>query len=310
MFERFTEETIRSLTYAREEASQYGLQEVSPFLLLFGLRKEGTGIAARLLRTYEIDLETVRSHYKSRRTLGTEVNKLYDKPEFDERLRNCLAQSVNQSHPEKLVSTGDLLISILQNDRDFASWFTVSFDLELSKILGDLENAKTVWKGENPELPNHEEAVCRCTFLKPESLSFRDWQSIHGFFNNNFSMRVIRVYGLKDKQESDFRHTLERHSRILEQDSESAILIRLQFGNTVLNCHLWEVGQYEITLGNLDIIDTRLKIRLIEFMLDLARNLNLKITLSDESSANEPMLEALPDGRLRINHERVIEDFV
>ncbi|MCW5821253.1 MAG: hypothetical protein KIT34_00530 [Cyanobacteria bacterium TGS_CYA1] len=310
MYERFTEEAIRSLTYAKEEASQFGLQEVSPFLLLIGLRKEGTGIAATLLRTYKFDLESLRSHFKARWTLETEVNWLHNKSDFDESLLNCLAQSVRHSHPEKLVNTGDLLASILQKDENFASWLSANFNLELSKVLGDLEIATASWQAKNPELQNYEEAICRCFFFKPETLSFRDWQSIHGFFNNNFSMRIIRVCGLNEKQKLDFEQTLERHFRILEQDKESGKLKRLQFGTAVLNCYSCEDDENEINMGNLDIIDTRLKIRLIEFMLELARNVNQKISLSDESRADEPMLEAFPDGQLVIHHERVIADFV
>jgi len=60
MFERFTDRARRVVVQAQEEARQLDHNYVGPEHILLGLIHEGSGLAARVLESLEMNQETVR----------------------------------------------------------------------------------------------------------------------------------------------------------------------------------------------------------------------------------------------------------
>ena len=60
MFERYTEKARRVIFFARYEASQYGAASIESEHLLLGLLREGDGVAARVLRGLNVDVQKAR----------------------------------------------------------------------------------------------------------------------------------------------------------------------------------------------------------------------------------------------------------
>jgi ATP-dependent Clp protease ATP-binding subunit ClpC len=68
MFERLTEKSMKALELARQEARAEGHAFVGSEQILIGLIVEGTGIAARVLQSKQVDLEAVRR--EARKIIG------------------------------------------------------------------------------------------------------------------------------------------------------------------------------------------------------------------------------------------------
>jgi ATP-dependent Clp protease ATP-binding subunit ClpC len=60
LFERFTEKGVRVVMLAQEEARRSGHNHVGTEQMLLGIIGEGTGLAARMLKSYGMDLNTAR----------------------------------------------------------------------------------------------------------------------------------------------------------------------------------------------------------------------------------------------------------
>ena len=62
MFERFTEQAIKAIMLAQEEARRLGHNFVGTEQILLGLVGEGTGIAAKVLLDMGLNLKIGRAH--------------------------------------------------------------------------------------------------------------------------------------------------------------------------------------------------------------------------------------------------------
>ncbi len=64
MFERFTEKAIKVIMLSHEEAHRLGHKFIGAELILVGLVGEGTGIAAKVLRSMGVDLKSTRTEIR------------------------------------------------------------------------------------------------------------------------------------------------------------------------------------------------------------------------------------------------------
>ena len=60
MFERFTEKAIKVIKLAQEEAHRLGHNFIGTELILLGLIGEGTGVAAKVLKSMGVNLKNAR----------------------------------------------------------------------------------------------------------------------------------------------------------------------------------------------------------------------------------------------------------
>lgn len=60
MYDRFTDRARKAMTLANQEAQRFGHERIDTEHVLLGLVKEGTGIAAGVLKNADIDLRKIR----------------------------------------------------------------------------------------------------------------------------------------------------------------------------------------------------------------------------------------------------------
>ena len=81
MFERFTEKAIRVIMLAQEEARRLGHNFVGTEQVLLGLIGEGTGIAAKTLKSMGVTIKDARAqvekNYRTRQRLCCGGNSFY-----------------------------------------------------------------------------------------------------------------------------------------------------------------------------------------------------------------------------------------
>ena len=69
MFERFTEKAIKVIMLAQEEARRLGHNFVGTEQILLGLIGEGTGVAAKVLKSMGVNLKDARVEVRMQRSL-------------------------------------------------------------------------------------------------------------------------------------------------------------------------------------------------------------------------------------------------
>ena len=73
MFERFTEKAIKVIMLAQEEARRLGHNFVGTEQILLGLIGEGTGVAAKVLKSVSLILRSISSTSGSTATVAADV---------------------------------------------------------------------------------------------------------------------------------------------------------------------------------------------------------------------------------------------
>jgi len=70
MYERFTDRARKVMQLANQEAQRFNHEFISPFHILLGLIKEGSGVACNVLKNFSIDLRVVRLELEKRVECG------------------------------------------------------------------------------------------------------------------------------------------------------------------------------------------------------------------------------------------------
>jgi len=65
MFERFTEHARNVMALANQEAQQFGHEYIGTEHILWGLAKEVTGVAATVLKHFDVDLKPLRKEMEA-----------------------------------------------------------------------------------------------------------------------------------------------------------------------------------------------------------------------------------------------------
>ena len=60
MFDRFTDRAKKVMSFARQEAQKFNHEYIGTEHILLGLIKEGSGVAANVLKNLDVDLRKIR----------------------------------------------------------------------------------------------------------------------------------------------------------------------------------------------------------------------------------------------------------
>ncbi len=93
MYERFTDRARKVMMLAREEAESDNREYIGTEYVLLGLVKEGSGVAASVLKNFEIDLRKIRLEIDK---LGPRVPDVVP----SRRQQRWPAKILNVSHPK------------------------------------------------------------------------------------------------------------------------------------------------------------------------------------------------------------------
>ncbi|MBD2101837.1 ATP-dependent Clp protease ATP-binding subunit [Leptolyngbya sp. FACHB-261] len=121
MFEHFTEKAVRAIMLAQEESRSLGHNFVGTEQLLVGLISEGTGVAAQVLKSLDIDLPKARREVEKIVGRGTGVIK--SEIAFTPRSRHVLEQALEESRQlgHDYVGTEHLLLSLVNGGEGVAA---------------------------------------------------------------------------------------------------------------------------------------------------------------------------------------------
>ncbi|KAF7043794.1 hypothetical protein CFC21_053105 [Triticum aestivum] len=136
MFESFTEKAIRVIMLAQEESRRLGHHTVGSEQILLGLVGEGTGIAAKVLRSAGLNLKDARAEVE--KVLGRGPGLIPIEIPFTASAKKVIESSTEESRQlgHNYIGTEHLLLGLIREDDGAAAIVLKNFQAD----LGDIRN--------------------------------------------------------------------------------------------------------------------------------------------------------------------------
>ena len=134
MFERFTEKAIKVIMLAQEEARRLGHNFVGTEQILLGLIGEGTGIAAKVLKSMGVNLKDARVEVE--KIIGRGSGFVAVEIPFTPRAKKVLELSLEEARQlgHNYIGTEHLLLGLIREGEGVAARVLENLALDLSKV--------------------------------------------------------------------------------------------------------------------------------------------------------------------------------
>jgi ATP-dependent Clp protease ATP-binding subunit ClpC len=141
MYEKFTDQARKVMQLAHQESQRFNHEYVGTEHLLLGLIKEGTGVAANILRNLDIDLRMVRIEVEKLVQAGPDMvtmGKLPMTPRTKKVLEYAIEESRNFNH--NYVGTEHLLLGLIREEEGVAAQVLMNLGLKLEDLREEMLN--------------------------------------------------------------------------------------------------------------------------------------------------------------------------
>ena len=133
-FQRFTERARRVMHFAQEEAQRLQHNYIGTEHILLGLVREGEGVAAKVLKSFDVDIEKVRQAVE-------QIIKRGDHPVSGEvgltpRAKKVIEMAVDEARHlnHHFIGTEHLLLGLLREGQGIGAGTLESFGLSLQQV--------------------------------------------------------------------------------------------------------------------------------------------------------------------------------
>jgi ATP-dependent Clp protease ATP-binding subunit ClpC len=143
MYERFTDRARKVMQLANQEAQRFNHEYIGTEHVLLGLVKEGSGVAANVLKNLDIDLRKVRLEVEQLVHAGPDMvtmGKLPQTPRVKQLIENAIGAA--RAHGDSHVGTEHMLIGLVQTE-GIAQVVLQNLGLKLEEVINEVENL--VW---------------------------------------------------------------------------------------------------------------------------------------------------------------------
>lgn len=177
MFERFTEKAIKVIMLAQEEARRLGHNFVGTEQILLGLIGEGTGIAAKVLKSMGVNLKDARIEVE--KIIGRGSGFVAVEIPFTPRAKRVLELSLEEARQlgHNYIGTEHLLLGLIREGEGVAARVLENLGVDLAKVrtqvirmLGETETTPIGVGGSSRsnKTPTLDEFGCNLTQLALE----------------------------------------------------------------------------------------------------------------------------------------------
>jgi len=135
MFERFTDRARKVMALANQEAKRFNHEYVGTEHLLLGLVKEGSGVAANVLKKMKVELKKIRIEVEKIVTSGPQMvtmGKLPQTPRAKKVIEYAIEEARMLGH--NYVGTEHLLLGLLREQEGVAAQVLMNLDLRLEDV--------------------------------------------------------------------------------------------------------------------------------------------------------------------------------
>ena len=141
MYERFTDRARKVMQLANQEAQRFNHEYIGTEHILLGLVKEGSGVAANVLKNLDIDLRKIRLELEKIVQSGPEmvtVGKLPQTPRAKAAISYAIEEARNLNH--NYVGTEHLLLGLLRAEEGVAAQVLMNLGLKLEDVREEVLN--------------------------------------------------------------------------------------------------------------------------------------------------------------------------
>lgn len=140
-FERFTDRARKVMQLANQEAQRFNHEYVGTEHILLGLIKEGSGVAANVLRNLEVDLKKIRLEVEKLVQTGPDMvtmGRLPLTPRARKVIEYATEEARNLNH--NYIGTEHLLLGLLREQEGVAAQVLMNLGLKLEEVREEVLN--------------------------------------------------------------------------------------------------------------------------------------------------------------------------
>lgn len=141
MYERFTDRARKVMQLANQEAQRFNHEYIGTEHVLLGLVKEGSGVAANVLKNLEVDLRKIRLEVEKIVQSGPDMvtmGKLPQTPRAKKVIEYAMEEARNLNH--NYVGTEHLLLGLLREQEGVAAQVLMNLGLKLEDVREEVLN--------------------------------------------------------------------------------------------------------------------------------------------------------------------------
>jgi len=150
MYERFTDRARKVMQLANQEAQRFNHEYIGTEHILLGLIKEGSGVAANVLKNLDVDLRKIRLEVEKLVQSGPDMDtmgKLPQTPRAKKVIEYSMEEARNLNH--NYVGTEHILLGLLREQEGVAAQVLMNLALKLEDVREEVLNL--LGHGEGPE---------------------------------------------------------------------------------------------------------------------------------------------------------------
>jgi ATP-dependent Clp protease ATP-binding subunit ClpC len=141
MYERFTDRARKVMQLANQEAQRFNHEYIGTEHILLGLVKEGSGVAANVLKNLDVDLRKIRLEVEKLVQSGPEMvtmGKLPQTPRAKKAIEYSMEEARNLNH--NYVGTEHILLGLLREQEGVAAQVLMNLGLKLEEVREEVLN--------------------------------------------------------------------------------------------------------------------------------------------------------------------------
>ena len=141
MYERFTDRARKVMQLANQEAQRFNHEYIGTEHILLGLMKEGSGVAANVLKNLDVDLRKIRLEVEKLVQSGPEMvtmGKLPQTPRAKKVIEYSMEEARNLNH--NYVGTEHILLGLLREQEGVAAQVLMNLGLKLEEVREEVLN--------------------------------------------------------------------------------------------------------------------------------------------------------------------------
>jgi ATP-dependent Clp protease ATP-binding subunit ClpC len=141
MYERFTDRARKVMQLANQEAQRFNHEYIGTEHILLGLVKEGSGVAANVLKNLDVDLRKIRLEVEKLVQSGPEMvtmGKLPQTPRAKKVIEYSMEEARNLNH--NYVGTEHILLGLLREQEGVAAQVLMNLGLKLEEVRDEVLN--------------------------------------------------------------------------------------------------------------------------------------------------------------------------
>jgi len=141
MYERFTDRARKVMQLANQEAQRFNHEYIGTEHVLLGLVKEGSGVAANVLKNLDVDLKKIRLEVEKIVQSGPDMvtmGKLPQTPRAKKVIEYSIEEARNLNH--NYVGTEHILLGLLREQEGVAAQVLMNLGLKLEEVREEVLN--------------------------------------------------------------------------------------------------------------------------------------------------------------------------